>query len=182
MWLGDEVDLGRGEEVINHGSRRLQYLSVEVKYPAKVCSIDHSRTLDSQTRTVKAIEMTEGITSPSVAYCLALFVILSIYFVATTVLQYWRLRNIPGPPLAAWTNLWLMRQMNSEETFQDVKKRLHQKYGPVQRYGPNRVMFSDLSAIPTILGTSNIYTKVLERVWHLMHPLIQQARHRIMNR
>jgi hypothetical protein len=75
-----------------------------------------------------------------------------------------------------------MRRMNSEETFQEVKKRLHQEYGPVQRYGPNRVMFSDVSAIPIILGTSNIYPKVNLRVREFVHPLTQQARHRIMNR
>jgi hypothetical protein len=108
--------------------------------------------------------MIELTASSFMDYCLVLLGSLLTYLVVATIVQYWRLRNISGPFFAAWTNLWLMRQMNSKETFEDVKKRLHQKYGPVQRYGPNRVMFSDPSAISTILGTSNIYPKVFARV------------------
>jgi hypothetical protein len=92
-----------------------------------------------------------------------LFVVLyGVYLVLSPVLQYWRLRHIPGPPLAAWTNFWLMRQLNGKEKFYDVRKRLHQNYGPFQRYGPNRVMFSDVSAVHSVLPTSNILPKVCE--------------------
>jgi hypothetical protein len=82
------------------------------------------------------------------------------YLLVSSVLQYWRLRHIPGPPLAAWTDFWLMRQLNGTDKFYDVRKRLHQKYGPVQRYGPKRVMFSDVSAIHSVLPPSNILPKV----------------------
>ena len=82
------------------------------------------------------------------------------YFMFTSILQYLRLRHIPGPPLAAWTNFWLMRQLNGAEKFYDVKKKLHQKYGPVQRYGPKRVMFSDVSAVHCVLPATNILPKV----------------------
>jgi hypothetical protein len=82
-----------------------------------------------------------------------------IYTICLSLFQYWRLRHIPGPKLA-WTNLWLMWHMNSEEPFHNTKKRLNDRYGPVQRYGPNRVMFSGLSAVSVILGTSNILPKV----------------------
>jgi hypothetical protein len=94
---------------------------------------------------------------------IVLFVVLSgVYLLVSSVLQYWRLRHIPGPRLAAWTDLWLMRKLNGQEKFYDVRKRLHQKYGAVQRYGPNRVMFSDISAIHSVLPTSNILPKVCE--------------------
>jgi len=95
-----------------------------------------------------------------VALISLLAVLAGVYFISTTVPQYLRLRHIPGPPLAAWTNFWLMRQLNGTEKFYDVKKRLHQKYGPVQRYGPNRVMFSDVSAVHSVLPPSNILPKV----------------------
>ena len=95
-----------------------------------------------------------------VALVLLLAVLGFAYFVSISVLQYLRLRYIPGPPLAAWTNFWLMRQLNDTEKFYDVKKRLHQKYGPVQRYGPNRVMFSDVSAVHSVLPATNILPKV----------------------
>lgn len=105
-------------------------------------------------------EMTELNYAWSILYCLGSFILIAIYLVASSLVQYWRLRRIPGPPVAAWTNLWLMWHMNSKKTFHAVQKRLHQEYGPMQRYGPNRVMFSDLSAVPIILGTSNIFLKV----------------------
>jgi cytochrome P450 len=92
-----------------------------------------------------------------------------VYVVLSSVLQYWRLRHIPGPSLAAWTDFWLMRHMNSSEKFYDVRKRLHQEYGPVQRYGPNRVMFSDLSAVHSVLPTSNILSKVCKS--HILQDL-----------
>jgi hypothetical protein len=105
--------------------------------------------------------MTDLIYTSLALYCFVPLVLSAIYLIVSSVIQYWRLRKIPGPPLAAWTNLWLMRHMNSKETFHTVKKRLHQQYGHIQRYGPNRVMFSDSSAVPIILGTSNIFPKVL---------------------
>jgi hypothetical protein len=90
--------------------------------------------------------------------------LLGVYIVLSSVRQYWRLRHIPGPPLAAWTDFWLMRQLNGTEKFYDVRKRLHQDYGPVQRYGPNRVMFSDISAVHSVLPGSNILPKVCNAV------------------
>lgn len=89
------------------------------------------------------------------------------YLVISSVSQYWRLRHIPGPPLAAWTNLWLMQRMNGKEKFYNIRKRLHQKYGPVQRYGPNRVMFSDVAAVHSIHPTSNILPKVCTQMEQL---------------
>jgi hypothetical protein len=98
--------------------------------------------------------------SHSVVLASILALLAGAYFILSSILQYWRLRHIPGPPLAAWTNLWLMRHMNGTEKFYDVRKRLHQKYGSVQRYGPNRVMFSDVSAVHSVLPATNILPKV----------------------
>ena len=99
-------------------------------------------------------------TPHSLVLALILALLAGAYLILSSVVQYWRLRHIPGPPLAAWTNLWLMRHMNGTEKFYDVRKRLHQKYGPVQRYGPNRVMFSDVSAVHSVLPATNILPKV----------------------
>lgn len=95
--------------------------------------------------------------------CLILIGVTGVYLIISSVLQFWRLRHIPGPPIAAWTNLWLMQHLNGKEKFYDIRKRLHHKYGPVQRYGPNRVMFSDVSAVHSVLPTSNILPKVVHR-------------------
>jgi hypothetical protein len=53
-----------------------------------------------------------------------------------------------------------MWHMHHEDNFHVVRKKLHQKYGPVQRYGPNRVMFSDPIAVPIILGSTEVFPKV----------------------
>ena len=36
------------------------------------------------------------------------------------VRQWYRLRHIPGPPLAGWTSLWLTKQYLNETFFLDV--------------------------------------------------------------
>lgn len=102
---------------------------------------------------------------PRVVNLIFIFIgVTGVYLVLASVLQYWRLRHIPGPPIAAWTNLWLMQRLNGKEKFYDIRKRLHQKYGPVQRYGPNRVMFSDVSAVHSVLPTSNVLPKVRTQI------------------
>jgi hypothetical protein len=99
-----------------------------------------------------SISLTQG--------CSIFLVLIAAYILISSLLQYWRLRKIPGPPLASWSNLWLMWHMHHEDTFHVVRKKLHQKYGPVQRYGPNRVMFSDPIAVPIILGSTDVFPKV----------------------
>jgi hypothetical protein len=116
---------------------------------------------------MSAILQNEGMPR-SLVLAAILALLAGVYLIFSSVLQYWRLRHIPGPPLAAWTNLWLMRHMNGTEKFYDVRKRLHQKYGSVQRYGPNRVMFSDVSAVHSVLPATNILPKVC---WFPSSPL-----------
>jgi hypothetical protein len=104
-------------------------------------------------------------------YCSVLFGLAAAYLLITSVAQYWRLRHIPGPPLAAWTNLWLIRAMHHKVNFHIQEERLHQRYGPVQRYGPNRVLFSDPAAISVILGSTNIFPKVGVSIRKLLQTL-----------
>jgi len=54
-----------------------------------------------------------------------------------------------------------MGHMNTDDPFYNARLRRHAKYALVQRYGPKRVMFSDVQAISQIPGTANpIYVKV----------------------
>lgn len=73
-----------------------------------------------------------------VAYYAAAFAI--IYFVATTAHQWYRLRSIPGPFLAGFTNLWLSWTFakGKETPFYDFDK----KYGHLVRVAPN-LLFTD---------------------------------------
>jgi hypothetical protein len=85
---------------------------------------------------------------------------LLIYYAIIRVQRYLRLRHIPGPALASWSNIWLWQVLNSGR-WQKVAFELDQKYGPVVRYAPDRVLFSQLEALHTIYGITNVMPKVL---------------------
>lgn len=71
------------------------------------------------------------------------------------------LRNIPGPPLARVSNLYLMfqsRKMNMHTLF----SQLHRDYGKVVRFGPNKVDIADPAYIPVIYGINSKFIKVGE--------------------
>jgi hypothetical protein len=75
--------------------------------------------------------------------------------------QYLRLNHIRGPLWARWTNLGLIWQFRvKKRNFRDIALELEGTYGPVVRYGPNRVLFSDPSATQIIYGTSKVFEKV----------------------
>jgi hypothetical protein len=82
------------------------------------------------------------------------------YYVISSIQSYWRLRHIPGPPLAAFTSLWWIRATNSGEghlALADVctnygmdrdLSTLHLEcltriQGSIARIGPNTVVTSD---------------------------------------
>ena len=83
-------------------------------------------------------------------------------------LQYWSLRHIPGPLQAKLTNFWLARKFWNKESFVDIARDLENKYGPVVAYGPNRVMFSDPSAVPVIFNTKDALPKVLSPAFRVL--------------
>ncbi|EXJ74179.1 uncharacterized protein A1O5_02473 [Cladophialophora psammophila CBS 110553] len=76
-----------------------------------------------------------------------------------SILQYWGLRHIPGPFAAKFTNFWLARKFWNRENFEAIALDLDRQYGPVVRYGPNRVLFSDLSAIGVVFNTKHPFSK-----------------------
>ncbi|UQC90649.1 benzoate 4-monooxygenase cytochrome P450 [Colletotrichum lupini] len=55
------------------------------------------------------------------------------------------LRRIPGPFLAKFSPLWIMRALHRMR-FNSELQSLHQQYGPVVRVGPNEVSFASLEA------------------------------------
>jgi len=76
------------------------------------------------------------------------------------ILQYWSLKHIPGPFPARFTNFWLARKFWKRESFKDIALDLHNRYGSIVRYGPDRVLFSDLSAVPVVFNTKRALRKV----------------------
>ncbi|KAK8066277.1 hypothetical protein PG997_013024 [Apiospora hydei] len=64
------------------------------------------------------------------------------YFILTSIHTYRRLRHIPGPFWARWTNLWLSLQMFRGE-YMEVMDRLHRQHGPIVCLAPDYVSISD---------------------------------------
>jgi hypothetical protein len=77
-----------------------------------------------------------------------------------TVTSYRRLRGYPGPFIASLTDFWLLQSFWRNQPWRDTSRGLHKKYGPIVRYGPNRLTFSSPSSIPVILATTNVFEKV----------------------
>ncbi|KAI1075116.1 cytochrome P450 [Whalleya microplaca] len=70
----------------------------------------------------------------------------------------WRLRQIPGPFVASFSNLWKVRAVwNGNMHRENV--RVHEDYGPIVRIGPNHVSVSDPQSMKVIYGVQNVFRK-----------------------
>ena len=76
-----------------------------------------------------------------------------------SVTSYLRLRQVPGPFLAAWTNFprvsWVLSKRAHE-----IHIGLHERYGDLVRFGPNMVSVADPREIPTIYPMRPGFVKV----------------------
>ncbi|KAK4147374.1 Pisatin demethylase [Dichotomopilus funicola] len=68
------------------------------------------------------------------------------------------LKRYPGPFLAGWTNLWRVWQVISGEYAPRMKK-LHEKYGPIVRIGPNLLDLDIPELYRVIYGTDGKWIK-----------------------
>ncbi|KAI8255633.1 hypothetical protein K4K56_007815 [Colletotrichum sp. SAR 10_98] len=68
------------------------------------------------------------------------------------------LRSVPGPSLARFTDFWYFRRLK-QGGFEKVNQRLHERYGPIVRYGPNRYSINDAEALKTIYGHGTEFQK-----------------------
>ncbi|KAB5576281.1 cytochrome protein [Coniochaeta sp. 2T2.1] len=68
------------------------------------------------------------------------------------------LRKYPGPFLAKWTNLWRLYHI-SQGNFHVVLERLHRRYGPVVRIGPNVLDLDSPEVIKTVFNTKGDWKK-----------------------
>ncbi|KAJ9652221.1 hypothetical protein H2198_008525, partial [Neophaeococcomyces mojaviensis] len=64
------------------------------------------------------------------------------YFIVTSILSYRKLRHIPGPWLAAVSQLWLFNATSRGDLYLAAEKVLR-KYGSPARIGPNMIIHSD---------------------------------------
>jgi hypothetical protein len=69
------------------------------------------------------------------------------------------LRNVPGPWLAKFTNLWRVYYAWRGDYTETLRK-LHRQYGDVVRVGPNCVLLSGKGQMEKILGFKEDFPKV----------------------
>lgn len=85
---------------------------------------------------------------------------LLIAYLSFHLARTWRrLCHIPGPRLAAFSDLWRWYIMNSQG-YGERMVQLHRRYGPVVRMGPDRVSVSDPAAVHVTHGTRPVWEKV----------------------
>ena len=70
-----------------------------------------------------------------------------------------RLKSVPGPRLASFTDLWRAYAQNYSD-FTTTLLQLHHKYGPLVRIGPNSISVSDPAAVSTIYTNHGEFRKV----------------------
>lgn len=84
---------------------------------------------------------------------------LTIIAIVRLVRSYFKLRRIPGPFLAAWSNIprfyWVWSRRAHE-----IHITLHEKYGKLVRVGPNMVSVGDPAEIHNIYGSTAKFQKV----------------------
>jgi benzoate 4-monooxygenase len=81
-----------------------------------------------------------------------------IMYYVLPYLRNWRIQSIPGPPLAAFSNIWLLTQSRKGQRFLSVDN-AHKKYGKFVRIQPDHVSVADPDAIPIIYGHGNGFLK-----------------------
>lgn len=81
-----------------------------------------------------------------------------LYYATSTALAWYRLRQFPGPPIAAISNIWGFITVafgNSHNVIESAQE----KYGRIMRIGPNSLMVSDPETIWRISSARSSYDR-----------------------
>lgn len=98
--------------------------------------------------------------SPTTSLLILLPSVLAITVIVSLLRSYYRLRHIPGPLIPSLTDWWATIHIWTGYNYSDFIRDLHAQYGPVVRWGPNRVSFSQPAAVPDIYGIHHPFPKV----------------------
>ena len=85
-------------------------------------------------------------------------VLLLLFSYLITYFQNSSLSRIPGPRLAAFSNLWLLYQCRRGRRYRAVDD-AHKRYGPLVRIQPNHVSVADAEAINVIYSHTGGWLK-----------------------
>jgi len=81
----------------------------------------------------------------------------ALYYITSSIATWYRLRHVPGPFLASFSYLWLMR--NNFLGISSIKLAQLKKYGSVVRIAPNYVLTDDPVALRRISGPRSDYCR-----------------------
>lgn len=81
-----------------------------------------------------------------------------IFYYTLPYITFTAARDIPGPFLAAFSNLWLLYQSRLARRSIAVDA-AHAKYGKFVRIQPNHISIADDAAIPIVYGHGNGFLK-----------------------
>lgn len=98
--------------------------------------------------------------SPTLSLLILLPVVLALAVVSSLLRSYYRLRHIPGPLIPSLTDWWAAINIWTGRPYYKFIQDLHAQYGPVVRWGPNRVSFSQPAAVSEIYGIHHPFPKV----------------------
>lgn len=96
---------------------------------------------------------------PSYA-ALAVLIVVGLTVLVQTFynLFYHPLSKVPGPPLAAISDLWRIKAAHSQQFLTRLRK-AHARYGPVVRIAPNEVSIVDPQEVKTLYGHKSEFRK-----------------------
>ena len=109
--------------------------------------------------------------NPVVDYLATVLALIVVYLLRTR--YHHGLHKIPGPFLASFTSLWKWDVVRREK-MPFVNTKLHEKYGPLVRIGPNHISASSAESIQTVHRSKSGFTKVLTlySLFSIVFPLL----------
>ncbi|KAI2463797.1 cytochrome P450 [Annulohypoxylon bovei var. microspora] len=105
---------------------------------------------------IEIIVDTIGSPSP-VSAGLGLLGVFVVWYIVSAFSAWYRLRHIPGPFLASFSYLWMVKSIllgTLEKDFSELRK-----YGPLVRTGPNSIVTNDPMILRKIASARTKYTK-----------------------
>ena len=86
----------------------------------------------------------------------AAFTLALLMTTINAIRSYYRLSHIPGPPLAAFSRLWLLSGLSGVRNHLNLYE-ANQKYGSLARIGPNHLTTSDPELVRRMSATRSSY-------------------------
>lgn len=83
---------------------------------------------------------------------------LALWWAVSTTRQYFRLRHIPGPPLAGFSILWIVRRAIAGTLHLELGN-VCQKYSHIVRVGPNSIVSDDPEVMKRTMGVRSDYVR-----------------------